>query len=154
VPEDVSIEQAYVRWGCELTRYASALVGPGSASDHVNEAFASVLARGEVEWRKVANPRSYLYRAVFNAAAMDQRASVRRRGREVKWGPLATGELVSDPSVRLAVAQLSVQQRSVIFLSYWLDLSPASVADLMLISEGSVRRHLARARAHLRKVLT
>jgi RNA polymerase sigma factor (sigma-70 family) len=55
--------------------------------------------------------------------------------------------------VRIAVASLSVRQRAVIVLTYWADLDPCSVADWLGISEGSVRRHLARARARLREVL-
>ena len=52
-----------------------------------------------------------------------------------------------------AVAALSVRQRAVIVLTYWLDLHPAGIAGLLGVSEGAVRRHLARARAHLREVL-
>ncbi|MGH9224089.1 MAG: sigma factor-like helix-turn-helix DNA-binding protein, partial [Acidimicrobiales bacterium] len=52
-----------------------------------------------------------------------------------------------------AVAALSVRQRAVIVLTYWLDLHPAGIATLLRVSEGSVRRHLARARARLREVL-
>ena len=150
---EVSIERAYLMWSSDLTRYAAALVGPASAADHVNEVFASVLARGDMAWRTVSDPRSYLYRAVSNAAIKEGRGAARRRAREMNWGPQSTGELLGDPAVRLAVEQLSVQQRAVTFLTYWLDLPPAAISDMLQISEGSVRRHLARARAHLRKVL-
>jgi RNA polymerase sigma factor (sigma-70 family) len=57
------------------------------------------------------------------------------------------------PEIRRAVAALSARQRAVIVLTYWADLDPRHVAERLGISEGSVRRHLARARAHLRKVL-
>jgi RNA polymerase sigma-70 factor (ECF subfamily) len=55
--------------------------------------------------------------------------------------------------VRDAVVALSVRQRAVIVLTYWADLDPRTVAERLGISEGSVRRHLARARAHLREAL-
>jgi RNA polymerase sigma factor (sigma-70 family) len=51
------------------------------------------------------------------------------------------------------VQRLSLRQRAVVFLTYWEDLGPASVAELLGISEGAVRRHLARARARLKEVL-
>ena len=38
-------------------------------------------------------------------------------------------------------------------LTYWDDLPPATVATRLGIGEGSVRRHLARARKQLRTVL-
>lgn len=40
-----------------------------------------------------------------------------------------------------------------VLLTYWADLDPGTVAERLGISEGSVRRHLARARARLREVL-
>jgi DNA-directed RNA polymerase specialized sigma24 family protein len=52
-----------------------------------------------------------------------------------------------------AVLKLSTRQRAAVLLTYWADLSPAGVADRLGTSEGSVRRHLARARAHLRRIL-
>jgi RNA polymerase sigma factor (sigma-70 family) len=48
---------------------------------------------------------------------------------------------------------LGVRQRAVIVLTYWADLEPAAIADWLGVSEGSVRSHLARARANLREVL-
>ena len=57
------------------------------------------------------------------------------------------------PEVRQAVDALSVRQRTVTVLTYWADLSPASIARILGMSEGSVRRHLAHARNRLREVL-
>ena len=57
------------------------------------------------------------------------------------------------PEVLEAVARLSLRQRAVIVLTYWEDLEPAQVAIRLQIGEGSVRRHLARARARLREEL-
>jgi RNA polymerase sigma factor (sigma-70 family) len=46
-----------------------------------------------------------------------------------------------------------VKQRAVIVLTYWEDLGPSAIAALMGISEGAVKRHLARARSHLKEEL-
>ena len=64
---------------------------------------------------------------------------------------MTPGEL--RPDVLEAVARLSMRQRAAVFLTYWSDLDPVAIAELLDVSEGSVRRHLARARANLRKVL-
>jgi RNA polymerase sigma-70 factor (ECF subfamily) len=48
---------------------------------------------------------------------------------------------------------LSPQQRAVVYLTYWDDLTPAQVAVLLAVSEGTVRKQLARARVHLRRIL-
>ena len=52
-----------------------------------------------------------------------------------------------------AVNKLSVQQRASVVLTYWEDLAPAEVATRLHVSEGSVKRHLARARARLKELL-
>ncbi len=57
------------------------------------------------------------------------------------------------PEVQQAVERLSVRQRAVVYLTYWEDMTDQMAADHLGISAGSVRRHLARARDHLRKVL-
>jgi DNA-directed RNA polymerase specialized sigma24 family protein len=60
----VSIEEAFRKWADDLTRYATALVGPAEAADLVAESFAGVLAVGESRWAQVREPRGYLFRAV------------------------------------------------------------------------------------------
>ena len=150
----VTVEEAYRKWGDELVGFATALVGPAVAPDLVSEAFAAVLVRGEAFWSTVGAPRAYLFRSITNAARMAARSGLRRRARELRWSahPVA-GELLSDPAVRRALDRLSVQQRAVIYLAYWHDLAPDAIAGLLDISDGAVRRQLARARERLRKVL-
>lgn len=48
---------------------------------------------------------------------------------------------------------LSTRQRATVILTYWEDLTPGEVAGRLGVSEGSVRRHLARGRSKLREVL-
>jgi RNA polymerase sigma-70 factor (ECF subfamily) len=105
-------------------------------------------------WETVTNHRGYLYRAVLNEARMAARSSARRRRREAR---VAVGAWVPEPDLRPdvadAVARLSFRQRAVVFLTYWEGLPPGLVAERLAISEGSVRRHLARARSRLRGMI-
>jgi RNA polymerase sigma-70 factor (ECF subfamily) len=57
------------------------------------------------------------------------------------------------PDVVEAVLALSHQQRACVYLTYWNDFNAGQVAEWLHISEGSVKRHLARARANLRESL-
>jgi RNA polymerase sigma factor (sigma-70 family) len=57
------------------------------------------------------------------------------------------------PEVAMAVSNLSPQQRAVVFLTYWNDLDNRTVAQLLGVSEGTVRKQLGRARERLRRVL-
>ena len=57
------------------------------------------------------------------------------------------------PDVQQAVERLSVRQRAVVYLTYWEDMTNQMTADYLGISAGSVWRHLARAKTHLRREL-
>jgi RNA polymerase sigma factor (sigma-70 family) len=56
--------------------------------------------------------------------------------------------------VAAALDLLPLQQRAVVVLTYWLDLDPASVAQVLGVSDGTVRKQLARARARLKEALS
>ena len=144
-----------MKFSDDLVRYASALVGPSDAPDLVADMFVSLLRRGDETWSTVREPRAYLFRSTTNAARMHVRGRLRRHGREVAWSSgVPAGELTSDPLVGAALNGLSVRQRAAVFLTYWEDLSVDEVARRMGISEGAVKRHLARGRSGLREVLT
>ena len=99
--------------------------------------------------------RAYWFRAVANTAASFHRSQSRRVRRE----QLAVGgraeQAESEPAAdaRRMLSRLSSQQRAVIYLTYWHDLSPAQVAETLGVSDGTVRKQLGRAREQLREVL-
>ncbi len=145
-------EELWRKFGDDLLRFATALVGPDDALDAVAETFARVVAMSERELQVMVDPRNYLHRMVLNDARMMKRSQARRQRREWRASDIpAHVELLSDDGVLRALGSLSVQQRAAVFLTYWHDLAPVDVADLMAVSTGSVKRHLARARAKLRK---
>jgi RNA polymerase sigma factor (sigma-70 family) len=146
-------EQIYEKYSEELIRFATFLVGPSDAPDVLSEAMLKVLASNA--WANATHHRAYLHRAVLNEARMAHRHQSRRRSYEER---AACREEMVDPAtprpeVLAAVECLSTRQRAVVFLTYWDDLDPGSVAGVLGISEGAVRRHLARARHSLRRSL-
>jgi RNA polymerase sigma factor (sigma-70 family) len=148
----LDLEDAYRKYSDELIRFATGLVGPSDASDVVSSAMASCI--GSPSWDSVRDPRGYMFRCVLNQARQMRRSDVRRRAREIRaMTPGASPAADPRPEVLAALAVLSIRQRAVIVLTYWDDLAPATVAARLGIGEGSVRRHLARARKQLRTVL-
>jgi RNA polymerase sigma factor (sigma-70 family) len=144
--------EVYRKHADDLIRFATGLVGPSDAADVVSEAVLSCL--GSAGWLTVAEKRPYLYRSVYNKAAEFHRASSRRRSRETLAANEDHVELPEiRPEVLAAVLRLSIRQRAVIVLTYWEDLDPSSIATLMDISDGSVKRHLARGRSRLKEAL-
>lgn len=136
----------------ELVRYATVLVGPNDAADVVADAVTAVF--GSRAWPAVVNQRAYLYRAVYHRA-LDLRRGEARRARREHATAASEHTIGPDPSVdaQRVLACLSPQQRAVIYLTYWADLTPARIADLLDVSEGSVRKQLGRARDTLRRTL-
>lgn len=145
-------EATYRDHAAELTAFATSLVGPDQAADAVSTAVVSAFS--SPHWDQVTNRRAYLYRCVYNEAVRSLQRSQMRAERERIAAPRNDVELPDlRPDVADAVRELSTQQRAVIVLTYWLDLSIIDVADHLGISDGAVRKHLARARANLRSVL-
>lgn len=150
----VQIDEVYARCHSDLVRFATALVGRDDALDVVSEAVTSTLESGWLEG--VDDLRAYWFRAVANRAASWHRSTLRRRGREARGAPLSSvvgdGSLTAD-AAREMLSVLTGQQRAVVYLTYWHDWDPATVASTLGVSEGTVRKQLARGRARLREVM-
>jgi RNA polymerase sigma-70 factor (sigma-E family) len=123
------------------------------AEDQVAEAFA----RAWGSWRKVSRhpaPRAWVVRTALNAGA----SWWRRRAREL---PLVDHDVAApgspgaglDAAVLTALRRLPVRQREVIVLRVFLDLDVETTARQLGIAPGTVRAHLARAVAALRREL-
>ncbi|MEN9506131.1 MAG: hypothetical protein RI958_2057 [Actinomycetota bacterium] len=152
-PMTAEVDALWREHADELLRFATVLVGPSDAPDIVADSFlrsADTILSGQVD-----NPRAYLYRAVTNRARDLRRSRERRWARDLAAiGPANMAAHDSFIDVRRAVAELSVQQRAVVYFAYWEDLPERAIADVLQIAPGSVRRHLVRARHHLRKALS
>jgi RNA polymerase sigma-70 factor (ECF subfamily) len=135
-----------------LVQLATFLVGPHAALDLVQEAVARAVHAAS--WPAVAEPGAYLTRVLVNEAHRKTGQDWRRRQREERAAVAEPVEAYGvDTDVRAAVRDLSAQQRAIIFCCYWEDLTIPDVARRLGVSEGTVRRQLARAKAKLRKVL-
>jgi RNA polymerase sigma-70 factor (ECF subfamily) len=156
---EISIEDAYAAWADDLVRYAAVLVAPRDAADVVADAFANLLDN-ETTWNRAVDPRRFLFGVVANTARSHHRTAARRSQRASKVVALRPvpdrdeHEVVAPQEhVIGALGDLSPQQRAVIYLAYWEDLSVADISETLGVSDGTVRRQLARARERLRKVL-
>lgn len=145
-------EPTYRQHAPRLMALAAALAGPSRADDVVAGAVLRVMQSSH---RPIDDLGTVLTRAVVNEARTLTRSELRRAAREARSSTQSIRSAGSDgdPELLAALLRLPVQQRAVTFLTYWADLPPAAVADQLGVSEGSVRKHLARARAALRKGL-
>ncbi len=148
------LEKIYRQHADQLIRYATAIVGSAHAADAVSDAVVGILRRGG-GFDDIPNPKGYLYRAVHNAAVDLATTASRRQQREIRAHLLdgARPDQPADLDLLERLTELSPRQRSVLWLAYWEDLTPTQIATVLDISEGTVRRHLARARAAMRTAM-
>jgi RNA polymerase sigma factor (sigma-70 family) len=111
--------------------------------------------------RQYAAPQAYVFRAARN-----RRASIlRQKHAGMQIVPLddVGPDLVADPasgvdredviSLRQALRQLTARQQEVVILRIWADLPTKDVAEILGISEGTVKSTFADARAALSRLL-
>ena len=133
------------------------LAGTGDRQQ-AEELAAEAFARAWASWRKVSRhpaPRAWVVRTALNAG----KSRWRRHRRELPLGdhdaaaPPAGGGGV-DAALLAALRRLPERQREVIALRVFLDLDIETTARQLRIAPGTVRAHLARAVAALRRELT
>ena len=124
-----------------------------SAMDATQEAFQRAYAR----WRRLAR-HPWAGGWVMTTALNVCRRQLRRTS-SVGTADLSNERSgsVSDPGVRVdvstALRRLPLRQREAVVLFYVGDLPLGAIADLMSISEGAVKAHLAQGRKALRGLL-
>lgn len=146
-------ESAWRSHAVTMLRFATVLVGPHDAHDIATRAFVRVMNRTDLDG--VEHVDRYLLRAVRNEAHNQFRRRRRRWQRDLSAvGADVSHDPVPDVDLLRAVADLSVHQRSVVFLAYWQDLTESEIAETLGVARSTVHRTLVRARSRLRKALS
>jgi RNA polymerase sigma-70 factor, ECF subfamily len=137
-------QQLYEREFAAVYRAAYALSGDRElAEDAAQEAFARALAR----WRRLGRER-WAGGWVMTTALNFTRRQMRKRPLATKERPVdADADALLD--IRRAIETLPARQQSAVVLHYLMGLPLAEVAGSMGCREGTVKSHLARARAAL-----
>jgi RNA polymerase sigma-70 factor (ECF subfamily) len=123
---------------------------PSVGVDAATEATAEALAYGWEHWdrlRHMDNPAGYLYR-VARTKARPARSRM----------PVLPGVSVSrlphvEPGLPKALRRLSEKQRTVVWLVHGLEWRQKEVADLLGVSEDTVRTHLSRGMEKLQRMI-
>ena len=144
--------EIWEKHAAELTRFATTLVGPSRAEDVVADGVLSAMTAPA--WPSVTEPRAYLFRAVHNQAKMLHRSQGRRASREFASVQSTSAQPERWIEVRDAVSRLTVRERAVLYLAYWLDLPVPEIAATLGISRRTTMRALDSARSALQKGLS
>src|SRR4051794_12404508 len=156
-------EQAFAaiveRYGSQLERYASRLVGPHRAEDALQQAFVNAHSALTKDPEKTIELRPWLYRIVHNAALNTLRGS----HDEQPLGDDTDRLGLSDDAIERrellrealeAVAALPAQQRDAILLRELEGRSHDEIAVALGVTPGAARQQIFRARAALRAAAT
>jgi RNA polymerase sigma-70 factor, ECF subfamily len=151
---ELEFEPFFRRAYPELVKGLTVSWGPEVAADVVQEA----LIRAHRRWSHVSkldNPTAWVRRVAVNLLVdnhrrkkYEKRARNAREGAESAWVP--SPEDGYRPEVAAALATLPERQRLAMALYYLFDLPVAEVAELMRITEGTVKSALHDARKVLR----
>jgi RNA polymerase sigma-70 factor (ECF subfamily) len=122
------------------------------AEDVAQEAFYRLLKH----WRSVSKyelPEAWVRRVAIRIAVREVKRSAARAVKE-RQDVVERYDDLPDPDVLRAVRELSPMQRTTVALYYWEDRRVAEIADLLEVSEATVKQHLHRARHRLAEVLS
>ena len=121
------------------------------AHDLTQEAFARMVAR----WRRIDDPRSYLYRVATNLVRrawrqrQDDRSVIDAVAESARESTFHPGPDAGAIGIRDAVERLPGKLRDVVMLHYFADLSVDAVATAVGRPSGTVKRQLSEARVLL-----
>ena len=140
-----------------LTKLAVLLIAERHGSDDLVQAAYERTLRHWPRLQKDGNPELYARRIVVNLA-IDGSRSRNRRPEVLAQPPEESvndcAEIVGERMrVLNALGKLPRQQRAVVVLRYYADLSEASIAETLECSVGTVKSNAHRATVRLRELL-
>jgi RNA polymerase sigma-70 factor, ECF subfamily len=149
-----TIETLYREHGSALLLFASAITGDRSrAQDMLHQVFVKLLENGNL--RYAVDVKAYLFACVRNAVLNDNKA----RQRDVPleddspWFAPPNQDYAQELNLRRALGGLPGDQRQVIILHIWGELTFSQIAELLSISSNTVASRYRYALAKLREVM-
>lgn len=154
------MQQQLVQLGNNAHALATQMLGNADdAADAVHDAFAKVLRKPDA-YKASNGPLTPWFLRVVRNHCIDLIRRRRPGGVDVTElsdpgpGPQGSLEIAQrDQGLRLALTKLSSEQRQIIALRDYMDLSYAEIADVLEIPPGTVMSRLHRARMALKEEL-
>ena len=140
-----ALDDAFVAGYAHLVRLASLIVG-ADGEDAVMEAFVRVRSRP----RPIDDPAAYLRTAVLNECRSRWRRDLRRPRMSERS---AGGSSPEVDTLWEVLARLPPDQRAVVALRFYEDLTIPQIAEALDMRDGTVKSHLHRAKKALHSLL-
>jgi RNA polymerase sigma-70 factor (ECF subfamily) len=138
--------------------YLGRRIGSGRADDLASSTFVVAFERRSRFRRDATTARPWLLGIATNLLRDEWRAERRALDLLARFAATvleATGDTAGDASpLAAALSDLDPDQRDVLLLYAWEELTYEEIADAVGVPVGTVRSRLARARSHLRSALS
>lgn len=137
-------------------RYLARRVGRDRADDLASQTFTVAFTRRTTFRTSAGSARPWLLGIATNLLMNERRAEQRSLQAVARLEALAVppvaelAEHVLDREIAGALAELDPDQRDVLLLFAWGELSYGEIASALAIPVGTVRSRMSRARSHLR----
>lgn len=149
------VERLYGQYGASLVLFATGITGERSrGQDAVHQVFLKLLEQGDLG--SIEDPKAFLYVSVRNAALN----ALKSRQRDV---PLEEGSAWLEPldrdfaaelNLRRALMALPVDQREVVILHTWGEMTFAQIAAVLEISANTAASRHRYALERVRKIMS
>jgi RNA polymerase sigma-70 factor (ECF subfamily) len=160
-------EEAFREHFAPVYRFVARRVGAALAEDLAAEVFATAYRRRAAYQPDRGSVRSWLYGIATNVVRghwRDEQQLLELDARVAPESPLGSDQFADAadervivaslaPRIAGALAALNREQRDVLLLHAWADLSHEEIAAALGIAQGTARSRLSRARAALRAQL-
>jgi len=146
------IESLYRRYGSALLLFAAAITGErGRAQDVVQQIFLRLIKDGNL--RRAADKKAYVFACVRNEALNEIKVLQRNTVLEPKdaWFNPPERDYAAELNLRRALCTLPDDQRQVVVLHMWGELTFSEIASLLDISSNTAASRYRYALAKLRE---
>jgi RNA polymerase sigma-70 factor, ECF subfamily len=149
------IEFLYRQHGAALLLFALAIVGERArAQDAVHQVFLKLIENGNLS--RAADKKAYLFACVRNALLNERKVQDRHEPLETDsaWFTPPNTDVTGERNLRRALAVLPDDQREVVILHIWGELTFLQIADLLSISSNTAASRYRYALAKLRDLMS
>ena len=145
------LQRLYLQHGPALLAYSTSLLGDrATAEDVLHQVFLELLKRAELP----GDPRPYLFRAVRNRALNAVRGNARLQSLDgQEWLLKPAGQVEAALEVEQAMRELPPEQREVVAMRIWGDMTLAEIALVLEIPENTAASRYRYALNKLRGIL-
>lgn len=146
------IEVLYRQHGAALLLFATAMAGErSSAQDVVHQVFLKLMENGQIN--RAEDKKAYLFACVRNAVLNEKKVGDRQTQLEAEtvWFSPPDRDYAGEQNLRRALGTLPADQREVVVMHVWGELTFSQIGDLLGVSSNTAASRYRYALGKLRE---